>query len=101
MICLAFTIVPIVFTFILTCELESYVIFVHSLVTGLQTSLSASEQFHRICQTTHHTQSHQWISSLSSSPSPPTPPRPSPPPVPLMQLQPVVVAALLRRWSRL
>ena len=63
-------------------------------------SLSASQQFHRICQTTNHTQSHQWISSLTSSPSPPTPPRPSPPhPHPLMQPEAAAVAALLRRWS--
>ena len=46
----------------------------------------------------HTTQSHQWISSLTSSPSPPTTPRPSPPHLlPLMQVA-ETVAALLRRW---
>ena len=62
------------------------------------TSLSASEQFHRISQTAHHSQSHQWIPLLSSTPLPSTPPRPSPPhPLPLM-LEAAVVTALLRRW---
>jgi hypothetical protein len=66
MICLAFSIIPIVFTCILTCE--PHVIFIryrpsNSCTFSLRLTrykrrewrnLSASEQFHRICQTTHH-----------------------------------------------
>ena len=114
MIRLAFPIIPIVFTSILTCELESHVIFIHS---GLEVRTSSQLRLKRykrrewtslfsirtvpshLSNHTPHTLSHQWISSLTSSPSPPTPPRPSPPhPIPLMQLE-AAVAALLRRWS--
>ena len=105
-------------TIILTCE--SHVVFIHS---GLQAS---SFKFVRVLSSDlrgikgesrrafqhqnsfiasvkpHTTQSHQWISSLTSSPSPPTPPRPSPPHLlPLMQLEAAAVAALLPRWSLL